>query len=233
MINKYREKLRQFEFLLWTYNWVRYRSAFSMNMSFRKGRNNKIDLDWVIRNGLKIDINGNNNLVRIGRSSVLNFSKIEIRGDYNIIEIGSDCVIEGTDLVIQDSRCKILIGDRTTIGGAHLAATENDSNIKIGFDCMFASGIEVRTGDSHGIYDSTGCRLNNPKDVTIGAHVWVCTHSSILKGVTIGNGSIVATRSVVTGGNYDHSVILAGAPAKVIRTGITWTRSRLASNPIE
>ncbi|OGT51115.1 MAG: hypothetical protein A3E84_04705 [Gammaproteobacteria bacterium RIFCSPHIGHO2_12_FULL_42_13] len=46
---------------------------------------------------------------------------------------------------------------------------------------------------------------------------------TILKGVTIGNGSIVAANSVVTK-SIPENCIAAGNPAKVIRTNIHWER---------
>jgi acetyltransferase-like isoleucine patch superfamily enzyme len=114
----------------------------------------------------------------------------------------------------------------TTFGGAHLAATEDHSKIDIGNDCMLASGIDIRTGDSHAIFDGFGQRINEAQDVIIGDHVWVAARATILKGAIIGPGSIVGTGAVVTNGNYPAQSILAGNPVKLVRQNIQWTRSR-------
>lgn len=55
-------------------------------------------------------------------------------------------------------------------------------------------------------------------DIEIGDNVWVGANVSILKGAKIGNNCIVATGSVVLSGNYPDNSILAGNPAKVVKT---------------
>lgn len=54
------------------------------------------------------------------------------------------------------------------------------------------------------------------KAIVISDDVWIATRSTILKGVTIGKGSVVATGSIVTRDVPDYSVV-AGIPAKVIK----------------
>lgn len=51
--------------------------------------------------------------------------------------------------------------------------------------------------------------------VTIGDHVWIASRATILPGVTIGRGAVVACGSVVTK-NVPELAIVAGIPAKVI-----------------
>ncbi len=54
--------------------------------------------------------------------------------------------------------------------------------------------------------------------ILIGNDVWIGANVTILKGVRIGNGCIVATGSVVTAGEYPDRSIIAGIPARVIKT---------------
>jgi acetyltransferase-like isoleucine patch superfamily enzyme len=97
----------------------------------------------------------------------------------------------------------------------------------IGHDCMFAYDIDVRTGDSHSIIEtSSQARVNYAENVTIGNHVWIAAHCSILKGIVISDDSIVATGSIVTKAFFRHGTIIAGNPARVIKEGITWSRKR-------
>jgi acetyltransferase-like isoleucine patch superfamily enzyme len=64
-----------------------------------------------------------------------------------------------------------------------------------------------------------GSRWHFPgQAVEIGDDVWVGANVTILKGVTIGAGSIVATGAVVTRGNYPARSVLAGNPARVVKT---------------
>jgi len=53
-------------------------------------------------------------------------------------------------------------------------------------------------------------------------------HVSINKGVHIGNGSIIGTRSVVTK-DVPPVSLYAGSPARELKTGVTWSRERYAS----
>ena len=54
------------------------------------------------------------------------------------------------------------------------------------------------------------------KKILIKKNAWICARSMILKGVTIGEGSIVAAGSVVTEDVPDYSLV-AGNPAKFLK----------------
>ena len=57
---------------------------------------------------------------------------------------------------------------------------------------------------------------DNKGDIIIGNDVWIGYESLIMAGVTIGDGAIIATRSIVTK-NVPPYTIVGGAPAKQIR----------------
>jgi acetyltransferase-like isoleucine patch superfamily enzyme len=59
--------------------------------------------------------------------------------------------------------------------------------------------------------------------IEIGNNVWIGFRSTILKGVTIGQGAIIGANSVVTRDVPPFSVV-AGNPAKLIAEGIQWRR---------
>jgi acetyltransferase-like isoleucine patch superfamily enzyme len=133
-------------------------------------------------------------------------------------------------LWFEDDNGLLRVGSNTTMVEVHLAVTEPDSKVVIGQDCMFANDIDLRTGDSHSVIDSkTGERLNFPENICIGRHVWIASHSVILKGVNIGENSIVATGAIVTK-SFEPGVIIAGNPAKIIKTGVSWSRTRTVIN---
>ena len=58
-------------------------------------------------------------------------------------------------------------------------------------------------------------------DIKIGNHVWIGANVTILKGVSIGDGSIVAAGSVVTK-SIPEACLAAGVPAKVIKENVQW-----------
>ena len=85
----------------------------------------------------------------------------------------------------------------------------------MGNGCMMAHGSYITDSDWHGLYD----RVNRDavaKPVRLGDNVWLGDRSTVLKGVTIGENSIVAASSVVTK-DVPANVIVAGNPAVVVR----------------
>ena len=54
--------------------------------------------------------------------------------------------------------------------------------------------------------------------ITIGKNVWIGANVTVLKGVKIGDNCLLASGSVVTRGEYPSNTVLAGNPAKVIKT---------------
>jgi len=80
---------------------------------------------------------------------------------------------------------------------------------------MMANGVYITDSDWHGIYDRTD-RDSEVKPVHIGDNVWLGDHSMVLKGVTIGENSVVAAGAVVTR-DVPPNVVVAGSPATVVK----------------
>lgn len=108
----------------------------------------------------------------------------------------------------------------------------NDKLI-IGKFCMLASGVEfIMNGANHLINSVSsypfaifghewadameGKEYPNKGDITIGNDVWIGYKSVIMAGVTIGDGAIIGSYSVVTK-NVEPYSIVGGNPAKEIR----------------
>jgi acetyltransferase-like isoleucine patch superfamily enzyme len=190
------------------------------------GKNNVVANEGVLIK-VRFDVVGDNNLIEIGRNSVLSNMTIYIRGNNHIFKIAENCQYKGGSVWFEDNNCQIVIGCKTTIESAHLAVSEPHSKIIIGKDCMFSGEIKFRTGDSHSIIDlETKKRTNMAQNIEVSNHVWIGTRSIILKGVNIGSNSIIGTNSIVTKNIPDHSVAV-GIPAKVIKSNIDWVRERI------
>lgn len=112
----------------------------------------------------------------------------------------------------------ILIGDGVGLNGTSITARSR--TIRIGDHTMFAPNVIVVDSDYHATWPPEG-RATSPAfdqdaDVTIGRNVWIGMRSILLKGTNIGDGSIVAAGSVVTG-EIPSNVLAGGVPARVIR----------------
>lgn len=180
-------------------------------------------------NNVVFNVYGDKNIVEIKPGTHLSNTTIEIRGNCNKIIIAENCHIRGGCLWLEDNKCNLKIGKNTTIQEAHIGVSESESSVTIGEDCMLAHGIDIRCGDSHSIIDlNSNRRINYAKNIYIDNHVWIATNAQILKGVHIGKNSIVAAGSVVTK-DVPENCIVAGIPAQVKRTNVTWLREKITS----
>jgi acetyltransferase-like isoleucine patch superfamily enzyme len=119
----------------------------------------------------------------------------------------------------------VVIGDNTTSNGVECFLNDG-GRLVIGDDCMFASHISLHVGDNHAIFDIESGQVLNYSErpfIEFGAHVWVATRGIVLADTVIGDGSVIGAGSVVKGIFSPHSLI-AGAPAKVVKEGVSWTR---------
>jgi acetyltransferase-like isoleucine patch superfamily enzyme len=190
------------------------------------GKNNVILFDSS-KNHIIFDVKGNNNYIDISHNVSVTDTTIYVRGSDHYLKIEENCVIQNSHLYLEEHACSIIINKQTTFEGVHVAAVESNVRITIGEDCMFSHSIELRTGDSHSIIDNnTGKRINYPKDVIIGKHVWIGAYSKILKGVHIEDNSVIALGSIVTD-NVKSNCIYGGVPAKLLKTNISWIRERI------
>lgn len=129
----------------------------------------------------------------------------------------------------------VRIGKRSYVGSATQIICRN--GVTIGDDVTIAWGVMIYDHNSHSLdwrqrskvvkqfYDSYGAsRCYEDMDwtdvksapVSIGDKAWIGFDAVVLKGVNIGEGAIVAARSVVTR-DVEPYTIVAGNPAVVVK----------------
>ena len=123
-----------------------------------------------------------------GVSSAI-YRKVDIKSPYRIT-IGNNTIINKG--VLLDGRCSLTIGNNVDI----------------------AQDVYIWT-EQHD-YNSPDYRAVG-KPVVINDYVWIASRATILPGVTIGRGAVVACCSVVTK-DVPPLAIVAGIPAKIIGT---------------
>jgi acetyltransferase-like isoleucine patch superfamily enzyme len=111
----------------------------------------------------------------------------------------------------------IEIGDETGISGGTFVAAKS---IRIGRQVLLGANVTIVDTDFHptaaaGRRHSDDWSKVGVGAVSIGDNVFIGIDCIILKGTTIGEGSVVAAGSVVRGTFGDH-VIIAGNPARVV-----------------
>ena len=203
----------------------KYLRGFNFIKTRYKKLKNKLEIFGKLRKN-RIKISGNNNILYVGKNTLLRDSNIFIKGNNNILYIGDNCVVNNTSIILDNEGAEIRIGNKTSIAKAQIVSLE-PYNIEIGEDCMLSYDIEIRNTDSHKIYDkNTNKRINEGNGVSIGNHVWLGMRAIILKGVTIEDNSIVAGGSIVTK-DVKVNTIVSGNPAKQIKENVYWTREEV------
>lgn len=145
----------------------------------------------------------------IGKDSTINISnngKILLEGAY--LSKNTDFIADGGN---------ITIGKDTFFNKNNLVVSR--ANINIGRDCLFGDNVSIYDHDHNFIdsYKPIGKQGFNSEDIIIGNNVWVGSKSTILKGVTIGDNSIIGANALVIK-DIPPNCIAIGSPAKVLKT---------------
>ena len=140
------------------------------------------------------------------------------------VSFSADCIF--------NSPGTIYLGNNIQLGsGAFLSAI--NTFIRIGNKVMFGPQVALIAGNHN--TSVIGAFMLDVKDkcqaddqpIIIEDDVWIGFRTTVLKGVTIGRGSIVAAGAVVTN-NVPRYAIVAGVPARVIQ--MRWSEAEIAQH---
>lgn len=178
----------------------------------------------------------------IGKNTMINFSKtsdLKIGGRF---EVSVDCDIKlKTEVKIRDrgelsiegsveilNGCYLFVGDhaKLKIGNGTSINTNTriscSNKIEIGKDCLISFDVVIIDNDYHQIYiDGTPKQKSNP--IIIGDNVWIGARAVVLKGVSIGENSVVAAGTVVNK-DVPPNTLVGGNPMKIINDKVSWKR---------
>jgi len=112
---------------------------------------------------------------------------------------------------------RIAIGVDTGISGAVICAA---LSIEIGGQCLLGADVQIFDNDFHALAPENRRHDNSPENigaapVIIEDNVFIGAGSKVLKGVTVGQNSVIGAGSIVSK-NIPPNSIAAGNPAKVI-----------------
>ncbi len=171
----------------------------------------------------------------LSKNSILLFNFSITNYKNNKVTIGNDTIL-GTQIIFENSGGNVTIGNRVYIGNSKIICK---NSIKFENDIMVAWGVTFYDHDSHSLNyldrqqdilqtvsdykNFNGSYLKNKNwdtvnssPIIIKSNVWIGMDALILKGVTIGEGAIVAARSVVTK-DVPPFTVVAGNPAKIVK----------------
>ena len=161
-------------------------------LKLRFGRRLQTDGLCFICPGVKLEI-GRNATLRIGRWAWIGHG-CKIRVHEGEVSIGA----------------KTVIGQECTISAFQ--------HVSIGRECILADRVMLIDFD-HGVTEvERPIRVQGiyKRDVEVGHNVWIGYGACILRGVRVGDNSIVGTSAVLTR-SFDPNSVVAGVPARVIR----------------
>ncbi|MCH2223367.1 MAG: hypothetical protein MK066_01265 [Crocinitomicaceae bacterium] len=185
---------------------IQFRGRFNIKISKEKGAqfiiNDRLILErWTHRKATTV--------IELKKNSKINIENQFILGDGIKIYLNDDALLE--------------LKGRKHESGSGITGNSTilvKNSLLIGYDCIIAWDTFLTDCDWHTIFGKT-----HTESTIIGDKVWLGVGVKVLKGVTLGNGCIVTSNSVVTKGNYAEKSMLTGLPAKVVKENIAnWTR---------
>ena len=142
-----------------------------------------------------------------GASSMLTLDEgatIQVKGEFDFFY--------GADVQLFEGAC-LELGSGFINSGCKIRCHKS---ISIGNGCAISHDFTVMDSNAHVLDGSRGTA-----PVRIGEHVWIGTRVTVLPGVSVGNGAVIAAGSVVTR-DVPACSLAAGVPARVIREDIAW-----------
>lgn len=159
----------------------------------------------------------NNGFLHLGCT----FPKIRYFDSSLTLKKGSKLIINGTFKIYTGYKISVNEGATLELGSGFINFNVNIAcfkNIKIGKNVVISENVSIRDSDNHQLlYDD----YQMSKPIEIGHHVWIGMNSSILKGVKIGDGAVIAANSVVTR-DVPAKCLVAGVPAKILKENVEW-----------
>lgn len=137
-----------------------------------------------------------------------------------VLRQGATLHVDGVFRFFTGAHLSVNQGAKLTLGSGFINNNVNIDcfdSITIGQHCAISKGVTIRDSDSHNLNHKE--KVSAP--IVIGDHVWIGVNATILKGVHIGNGAVIAAGAVVTR-DVPENALVGGVPARIIKEGVSW-----------
>ncbi|GAA4452722.1 hypothetical protein GCM10023189_16590 [Nibrella saemangeumensis] len=131
------------------------------------------------------------------------------------LQVKEDFVIYSGAQIYVCPNATLILGSGYISNNLHLSCF---SRIEIGYNVAISTNVTIRDSDNHFI-NTPGHIINQP--IKIGNKVWIGMNVTILKGVEIGDGAVIAAGAVVNK-SIPAGCLAGGVPAKVIKENVEW-----------
>lgn len=121
----------------------------------------------------------------------------------------------GRDVYLETNGGRITMGRHVRINMGCVLVSY--ASICIGDDCLIGEYVSIRDAN-HGTAGDEPMRSQPHRfePIVIGNNVWIGRGAVILRGVTVGDGAVIAANSVVTR-DVAPGCVVAGAPARPVK----------------
>lgn len=136
------------------------------------------------------------------------------------LEEDAKLIVNGRFSIYTGFHISVTKGSTLTLGEGYInnkATIDCFDSITIGNRVAISKGVTIRDSDNHSINGNK--RVSAP--IIIGDNVWIGLNATILKGVHIGSGAVVAAGAVVTK-DVPKNALVGGVPARIIKEDVSW-----------
>ena len=146
---------------------------------------------------------------------------VRVRGRPLVEGLGQIVIEDGVSIWSHLSRTQLSAGPGATLrlGAGSFVNTGTSisarARVDIGCRCQIANHVVIMDSDFHGLLDRD--RPEPPAPIVIEDDVWIAVRATVLKGVRIGRGAVVAAGAVVVRDVPPYTLV-AGVPARVVKS---------------
>lgn len=144
-----------------------------------------------------------------GRPAISNFGRMRIADRVRLVSTIATTELVAGEHGLLDIGASVFINYGCSISASLL--------VRIGANCNIGTHVIIMDSDFHRLEPERRTESPEPQAIILEDNVWLGARVIVMRGVTIGAGSVIGAGSIVTRDIPPRSVAV-GLPAKVIRT---------------